>query len=136
MDYQTIAKELLSIRAYLVQNPVHRMMDEFVHGEYCVLNYLMNHSESIYPKDLSKEMSVSTARVAALLKQMEKKGWITRNADVIDNRQTIISLTDEGKIEINSKREEIIDAVVNMLKEIGSEDAKELLRIQHKMIKK
>lgn len=134
MDYQSMAKELLAIRAKLVKAPVHRMMDEFVHGTYFVLNYLCNHDGKAYPKDLSRKMSVSTARIAALLKQMEKKEWITRTSDTADSRQTIVTLTDKGNLEITKRKQEIIDAVACMLEGIGPKDTHELLRIQRKML--
>ena len=59
-------------------------------GEFFVLNYLTDHGGTAFPKALSREMKVSTARIAALLKHMEIKGWVTRTADCQDNRQVIV----------------------------------------------
>lgn len=135
MNYESMAEELLRIRAGLLHVPVTQMMNDFVRGELFVLNYLLVHSGIAFPKDLSRGMGVSSARVAALLNQMVKKGWVVRVADTEDCRQTIITLTETGRTEVEEKRSEIIEAVVQMLKNIGPEDAEELLRIERKIMK-
>ncbi len=135
MNYESMAEELLSIRAGLLHVPANRMMNEFVRGELFVLNYLMAHSGTVFPKDLSKGMGVSSARIAALLNQIEKKGWIVRTTDMNDCRQTIITLTDDGKKEVEKTRKEIVKAVAQMLESIGPENAEELLRIERKIMK-
>lgn len=136
MDYTSIAKELLSIRAKLMQVPANRKMNEFTKGELYVLNYLDKHSGTAYPKDISREMQVSTARIAAILGQMERKDWIERTSDAEDTRQIIVSLTQQGADFLRAKEEEIIGSVVSMLKNLGEDDSIELLRIQRKMMKK
>lgn len=136
MDYVGIAKELLSIRAKLMQVPANKKMNDFTKGELYVLNYLDKHGGTAYPKDISREMQVSTARIAAILGQMERKGWIERTSDTEDTRQVIVSLTQIGAEFLLSKEEEIIDSVVSMLETLGEVDSRELLRIQRKMMKK
>lgn len=136
MDYISIAKELLDIRADLMHVPANKNMNEFTKGELYVLNYLDKHDGTAYPKDVSREMRVSTARIAAILGQMERKGWITRISDAEDTRQVIVTLTQSGRDYLVSKEQEIIASVVSMLKDIGENDARELLRIQRKMMKK
>lgn len=136
MDYICIAKELLSIRAKLMQVPANKKMNEFTKGELYVLNYLDKHGGTAYPKDISREMQVSTARIAAILGQMEHKEWVERTSDTEDTRQVIVSLTQQGAGFLRSKEEEIIGTVVSMLESLGEDDSKELLRIQRKMMKK
>lgn len=135
MNYESMAEELLSIRAGLLHVPANQMMNDFVRGELFVLNYLMVHGGTAFPKDLSRGMDVSSARIAALLNQMVKKEWVIRAADTEDCRQTIITLTEKGRKEVEKKRTEIVEVVVQMLKNIGPEDAKELLRIERKIMK-
>lgn len=135
MDYESMAEELLTIHARLLHVPANQMMDHFSRGEFFVLNYLMAHHGTAFPKELSRGMDVSSARIAALLNQMEKKGWIVRAADLEDCRQTIITLTDNGKKEVERTRATIVSAVMQMLTSIGPEDAQELLRIERKIMK-
>lgn len=134
MNKREIAEELLNIRAGLLRVAVNRKMNEFARGEIYVLDLLLNSSGPIYPKDLSKKMEVSTARIAAILNQMEAKGWVQRTPDPGSTKQTLVILTEDGRAHIQEKREDILLAIERMLDRIGDEDAAELLRIQRKMI--
>ena len=80
-------------------------------------------------------MLVSTARIAVLLNAMEKKGFVTREADGDDNRQIIVRLTPKGYEEARNKREDIINAVIHMLEFLDPDEAAEYLRIQKKIVK-
>lgn len=79
-------------------------------------------------------MGVSSARIAALLKHLEQKGWISRSADEHDERRVNVLLTDAGRELINSRRREAIERVSAALREIGEEDAHEYVRLQQKML--
>lgn len=86
------------------------------------------------PSELSRSMGVSSARIAALLKHLEQKGWISRSADEHDERRVNVSLTDAGRELINRRRREAIERVSAALREIGEEDAHEYVRLQQKML--
>lgn len=133
MDYSMLASALLDIRAELLQVPANQQLTKMVHGELFVLNYLRTHKEIIHPKELSEKMSVSTARIAALLNHMEEKYLIVRVQDPVDSRQTIVRLTAEGEALIEKTRTEVISHVASMLKMLGSEDAQAYIRIQEKI---
>ena len=133
MDYEKIAAELLQIRAEFSRIPEHQMINDFARGEFFVLNYLLAHEGIAYPKDLSREMTVSSARIAALINQTDKKGWTMRTADAEDSRQTLITMTEAGREAIMNKKREIFNMVVEMLRELGEEDAAELLRIKRRI---
>lgn len=133
MNYENIAAELLQIRAEFARIPEHQVINEFARGEFFVLNYLLVHEDTAYPKELSREMKVSSARIAALLNQTDKKGWTMRTADAEDSRQTLITMTESGREAIMNKKKEIFDMVVEMLQELGEEDAQELLRIKRRI---
>lgn len=79
-------------------------------------------------------MGVSSARIAALLKHLEQKGWISRSADEHDERRVNVSLTDAGRELINSRRRDAIERVSAALRELGEEDAHEYVRLQQKML--
>ena len=81
-------------------------------------------------------MSISTARVAALLKQMEQEVFIICTPDPSDNRQIIVSLTGHGEQLIENKRAEAVDIMAEVLEELGPEETKTYLRIQRKLLEK
>ena len=133
MDYRGMAEEYLAIRVEQIKVPALQLMSKMEKGELFVLNYLRAHSRTAYPKDLSRAMAVSTARIAAILNQVAEKGWVVRRDDPEDNRQVIVSLTDEGLARIQRLRDEVVDASAKLLEALGPEDAAELLRIQKKI---
>ena len=134
MDYRSLANELLGIRAGMLQIPANRKLSELVKGEYFVLNYLLTRKHAVYPSELSQQLVVSTARIAALLNHMEEKGLIARTADAEDNRHIIVNLTSKGTDTIRKKRKEVADVVAQTLEQLGEDDALEYLRIQKKLI--
>lgn len=136
MDYKEMAEELLKIRSEWSHVAANEELARLTKGEFFVLNYLTDHGGTAFPKALSREMKVSTARIAALLKHMEIKGWITRTADCQDNRQVIVAVTAAGREEIEDKRERALGDVVRLLEFLGPQDAEALLRIQKKVVKR
>ena len=118
MDYRGMAEEYLAIRVEQIKVPALQLMSKMEKGELFVLNYLRAHSRTAYPKDLSRAMAVSTARIAAILNQVAEKGWIVRRDDPEDNQRL---------------RDEVVDASAKLLEALGPEDASELLRIQKKI---
>ncbi|MGM9549323.1 MAG: MarR family winged helix-turn-helix transcriptional regulator [Faecousia sp.] len=134
MDYASLASQLLSVRANLLQVPAYQHLSKMTKGELFVLNYLVTHETVIHPKELSEKMSVSTARIAFLLHHMEEKGLIVRSSDLSDNRQIIVRLTEDGIKAIQKTRVEVISRVSAMLEGLGPDDAREYIRIQEKIL--
>ena len=135
MDYRLLAEQLVNLQSSLHVTPASRMLSALDRGELLALNYLVLHENAAYPKELSRGMAVSSARVAALLNHLERQGLIRRAPDLADSRQVIVSLTEAGLMEIRRKREEIIQTAMQILEELGPEDAKALLRIQEKLVR-
>lgn len=133
MDYLLLASELLDIRAELLQVPASQQISKMVKGELFVLNYLRTHEKIIHPKELSEKMSVTTARIAALLNHMEEKKLVKRVPDPVDSRQIIVKLTAAGQASIEEARADAISHAASMLEAIGPEDAQAYLRILGKI---
>ena len=130
MDYHLLAEELIELHRRLLSFPVNRMLADLAKGELFVLNYLMVHQDPVHPKELSQQMMVSTARVAALLNRMEEEGLIVSR----DNRQTIITPTQFGIQFVQEHRTGLVDAMAKALELLGPEDAQNYLRIQKKIL--
>ena len=113
---------------------IDRQMSRFSQGMYFALQFLTTHNGVVHPRDLGQGMSVSSARVAALLNRMEKQGLIRRVPDAADNRQIVILITEKGTHLLREMREDLLDGLARALELIGPEDAETYLRIQHKMV--
>ena len=134
MDYHLLAEELIELHRRLLSFPVNRMLADLAKGELFVLNYLMVHQDPVHPKELSQQMMVSTARVAALLNRMEEEGLIVRLPDSRDNRQTIITPTQFGIQFVQEHRTGLVDVMAKALELLCPEDAQNYLRIQKKIL--
>lgn len=134
MDYYALAEELLNMRASMPQVKVERQMSKMARGEILALIYLSANNNRAYPKDLSKNMMVSTARVATLLNHLEKDNLITRIPDAEDSRKIIVELTDGGRVIVEQHRKKMLESVVKLLEKLGSEDAKEYVRLHKKVL--
>ena len=98
-----------------------------------MLAYLAKHGGSAIPSEISNEMGISTARVAAALNNLESKGLVSRRIDLRDRRRILVELTDAGRaLEIRHAKA-VMATMVRMLQDLGEEDAKELLRILKKI---
>lgn len=133
MDYTALAQELVNARTDLLQVPASQELSKMLKGELFVLNYLSTHENVIHPKDLSKKLAVSSARIASLLNHMERKRLIVRYDDPEDNRQVVVVLTEEGKAVAQQCRAAVISYLSAMLEELGPEDAATYIRIQKRI---
>ena len=79
-------------------------------------------------------MGVSTARTAVLLRQLEERGMLQRQADTTDSRQTLVTITPAGLQAAQEKWEQVVHAVAALLEQLGPEDAQALLRIQGRLL--
>ncbi len=134
MDYMLLAKELLSTRTKLNNLPAGEALIKMSEGEYYVLTLLFSNGLCSHPSQLSRSMAVSTARVAAILNKLEKKGFVQRSADPDDERKVIVTLTDKGCFEVSLSTKNVLIHLSKILESLGPEDAKEYIRIQKKLL--
>lgn len=71
--------------------------------------------------EISEAMCVSTARVAVLLKKMEKKGLIVKSVDESDARVTNVRLSDVGYETVKAMREDMIERASMLIDKLGEE---------------
>ncbi len=133
MGYYDLAVRLVNIRARIPQIKMEKTISELGRGEILALNYLSANENEAYPKDMSKALMLTTARIAAILKSLEKQGLITRTPDLEDSRQVLVRLTETGIIQIEERREKVIQTTAKMLEALGKDDAEAYVRIQEKL---
>ena len=121
MDYSVLAAELLSFRTALHHLPAVRRLDEMSGGEYFVLHFLLRHGGTAGPSELSRSLYASSARIAALLKHLEAKGWIVRTPDADDERRVDVVLTEAGAACIRERLSAVLDEVSGLLSALSPE---------------
>lgn len=102
-------------------------------GICCVLAYLKNSDSEVFAGDLAKELNVSSARISALLKKMEKKRFIIRRNSSGDARKTVVEVTPEGIAYIDAETERILSQIELLIEKVGQKDLDEFIRISYKI---
>jgi len=133
MDYQTLAREYMEILHKMRKRKNEKRINDSLHGEQFVLAYVAHHDGSVIPSDISAEMGISTARIAAALGSLESKGLITRRIDEKDRRRILVELTDAGREKEAEHAKGIMRVLVRMLENLGEADSIEFLRILKKV---
>ncbi|HHX12372.1 MAG TPA: MarR family transcriptional regulator, partial [Clostridiales bacterium] len=86
MDYTQLAYEFMETMNQIKIRNMHKQFNESMHGEIFTLYFISQHEGNVIPSDISNEIGISTARVAATLNSLEKKGMVTREIDPSDRR--------------------------------------------------
>lgn len=108
-------------------------VDESQRGTGFILGHLRDSDHEVVAGELARELGVSTARIAALLKTMEKNGLIIRQRSAEDARRTVVKITRAG-IEYNERiREFIISRMELLIEKVGAEELEEFIRISDKI---
>lgn len=129
IDYSAFATALLDSLTVLVRSTMQKRVDEFARGEMFIMNCLVDSGGTALPSELSTAMNASTARVAAALNSLERKGLIVRHVDRADRRKTRVMISDRGRQAVMEKRKQMHDHMVKVMRELGQDDAKEYLRL-------
>lgn len=96
-------------------------------GYFAAIKYLYEKREGASSKDIAKELNVSSARIAILIKKLESKELICKNNDDLDARVVKISLSEKG-IECAQKfKSEVFDFMNRVIDKIGFESFKDLI---------
>lgn len=133
MDYENMAREYMEAMYQMRKRNAHKQIHDSLHGENFVLYFISHNEGNVIPSDISNEMGITSARVAAALNSLEKKGMITRKIDAEDRRRIMIELTDLGREESLTHYRTILNMTKNLLEYLGEDDSKDLIRIMKKL---
>lgn len=133
-DYRKLAEEFVAMHANTPRLRTTKEIEEFSRGEIQAMDYISISEKDVHPGEISKALMVTSARTAAMLKALERRGLVVRVTDPYDRRQVIVKLTDKGKDVVAKRREEVIARTEKMFEYLGEEDAKAFVRIQKKLI--
>lgn len=104
-------------------------------GQDRILIYLYKENDHILVGDLTNQLQMSTGRIANILKELERKGYILRIQQREDKRKYEVCLTKSGK---NYSRELYADMVANhraLMEQLGETDGEQLLKLSEKVLR-
>lgn len=133
MDYTALAREYMEVLFQMRNRKASKKISDSMHGEHMMLSYLSHHGGSGIPSEISSELGISTARIAATLNSLESKGLLTRRIDELDRRRILVELTAHGREKESNHTKRIMGVMVHMLEDLGEHDAVEFLRILKKL---
>lgn len=129
MDYEALAKTMLSQMFTLNKTRPQRSLNEGMRGEGVMLHYIILRGGAVQPSEISGFMGISSARMAAALKNLERKGLVTRRIDPDDRRRILVDMTDKGSAMVQDKQAHMLRHTTQMLEALGERDAGELVRL-------
>jgi len=103
-------------------------------GESIVIKFLDRYGEPTSPKHLAESLNLSSARIAVVLGNLEKKGQIAREMDPNDRRRINVTLTNSGKKVAKSEKKEMRDKIIEIFKQMGEEDTKQFIELTAKFV--
>lgn len=103
-------------------------------GANVVIKILARMNEPTNPKHLAETLNLSTARIAAVLGNLEKRGLISRTMDPDDRRKINVSLTERGKEVAKAEKQEMRAKIVHVFELMGEEDTKKYLELTAKFV--
>lgn len=133
MSTQEDAREMLHKLRACRSKSFFSKIDESQKGIGFVLVYLQEADHEVIAGELARELNVSTARIAALLRKMEKGKLIIRSHSSVDARQTVVEITQAGIEYVDRMKEQILLKMELLLEKVGKEDMEEFIRISHKI---
>ena len=133
MNSRKEAQEMLQKMRACRSKSFFNKIDESQKGIGFVLLYLQESSREVIAGDLARELDVSTARIAALLRKMEKNGLIIRSRSPLDARQTLVEITEAGNEYVDKRKEQILLIMEMLIEKVGREDMEEFIRISQKI---
>ena len=108
-------------------------MNDTQAGIGAVLKFLNDSSGAVTCGDIAKQIGVSTARVAVLLKKMVAKNVIYRSVASDDARIVYISLTDDGRKTVKELRDIITLHLSRVIDAMGMEKIMTLIELSNEM---
>lgn len=128
-------KDVEKIFIHLMSQPqeLMRLFNDANTGMTAVLRILKDSSKPVTAGKISERMGVSEARVTALLKKMQTRGYIVKQKDDCDARIINVKLTQEGTMVAEQLRVVLCQNIATIIDTVGVEKMNEYLRLTDKI---
>ena len=134
MGGKEAAKKLYQVCTKADIRPFLRFFEDGFQGTCLILKILRNAGQ-LTAGEIAKRLDVSTARVAAALNSLEKKGCVERLKSATDGRMVVVRLTASGRATLESREEQLLAMIGRILGKLTEEELLSLLHIIEKLVK-
>ncbi len=133
MDNYKLKNQLIEALGKVYYMEAFSQLVEFLQGELYVLYYLATRDEEeTSPSEISEKLHMSRPRTTATLTTLRKKGFVVTRANELDRRRVDVMITKNGKEHLDRKKDAVNQNLDIFIKEIGEEEALDLIRIINK----
>lgn len=109
---------------------------DYSRGSKQTLQFLNGQEEKeVTAGDIAETLSISTARVAKVINNLTKNGYVIRYNSEKDARVSLIKITELGKNYIEKEKNEILFKAEAVIDKVGVKDVMEYIRISKKIKK-
>lgn len=109
------------------------LIDKNGQGMNSILSYLKTKKEDVTAGELAIQLDVSTARIAVLLKKLEKLNMIVKRISSKDARVTIVEITQTGLKHIDEETKKSVSIMQKILKKVDPKEIEEFIRLATKI---
>lgn len=134
MESALLVKELLEAVGSINRKDILSKINISVKGEERFLMILSEMGGVSTPSAIAGYSDFTPARLSAIMKSLESKGFIETKPDEKDKRYTIVEITENGSKRVAERKEEIVMKSFRVIEQLGEEDATEFVRLTKKMI--
>ena len=128
-NYSALSQELLHALDTAGPRPPHEDISQTQRGEMAVLRLLARERRQMLAGEISRSLSMTTSRIAAVLNSLEKKDMITRCVDPADRRRVVVALTARGEDFHLARRREAERDFTHLLERLGEDDARQFVHL-------
>lgn len=129
MDRNILAENMMNAFDSINRQELFERMKITFKGENLMLAILMKMGGKATPGELIKYTECTAARLTAIAKSLETKGFVSRIQNAEDKRSTIIEMTAEGITRFMNLQKEAAESVFNLIEKLGERDAEEFVRL-------
>ncbi len=132
MDAEKLTEQFFEALSGLARTPV-REIKGISGGELGIVGLLASRGGAASPSDLSRFFQISTARVANILRGLERRGWIERRPAGGDGRRITVTITEAGQAVADEHTARMRRDIRRLLEALGDKDAETLLRLVRRL---
>lgn len=132
-DYAKLTKELCKSLNGKRWHDLAKLIEPGYKGTYVALRLLRDSDSEVVAGDFSRQMLISTARVAVLLRSLADKNFIERSKSETDGRKMIIRITPLGLQALEQRERDVQGAIGSFLEKLSETEADIFLNLVKKL---
>lgn len=120
-NFEDLKDELLVAISDLFTSDFFEQLSKTQEGEISVLLFIYRYGEPTIPSLISECLSISRARVTAIITTLNEKGLVKLERNKVDRRKLLVSITDLGIEKIKERLDTLDTRLLKMLEKLGIE---------------